>query len=107
MDGLLHGLADVRLHTVLPVVLFLRARDHDQILYQSGHAVNLAHGGLRPFILAVHHFQDLRVGLDNGERGLELVAGVGDKGLLIFCIADLALDNSAGNCRQSDALRYR
>ena len=25
------------------------------------------------------------------------MAGVGDKGLLIFCIADLALDNSAGN----------
>ena len=30
------------------------------------------------------------------------MAGVGDKGLLIFCIADLALDNSAGNQAHHD-----
>ena len=67
---------------------------------QSGEPLGLAADVCEPLVLAALHFSQVRVGADDGQGRFQLVAGVGDKALLLFVALGHRTDDPLGEEEQ-------
>ena len=74
----------------------VHAGQGDQCIDQRRQLFGLRLRFIDPFLLAGLHFQHAQTGGNDRDGGLELVAGVGDKLLLLFSAAHHRIDGAAG-----------
>lgn len=77
----------------------------NQVLGQLGEPLGLAADILDPLIFSTFHFCQVRIGADDGQRGFQFVACVGDELFLLFIAFGHRPDNALGEQKQQNQHR--